>query len=165
MLFRSTAPYTISGSALTNLGTGTYNYTIRDAHGCTTTASASIVVPSAITTTTSSTPSVCSSPTGSVSVVAGGGTAPYTYLWTPGGQTTASVTARAIGSYTVVVTDAHGCTKSATVSVAPSQSVPATPVFNDFDNSGGDNPTYGVCGGSQYEFELNPITKIGRAHV
>ena len=37
-------------------------------------------------------------------------TGAITYLWTPGGQTTASVTGLAAGDYTVTVTDTNGCT-------------------------------------------------------
>src|SRR5260221_2267874 len=49
--------------------------------------------------------------TGSATVAASNGTAPYTYLWTdPAAQTSATATGLAAGSYTVTVTDAKGCT-------------------------------------------------------
>ena len=37
------------------------------------------------------------------------GTAPYTYLWSPGGQTTQSITPSSGGSFSVVITDINGC--------------------------------------------------------
>jgi fibronectin type 3 domain-containing protein len=43
-----------------------------------------------------------------------GGTAPYSYLW-GGGQTTPSISVSAAGTYTVTVTDAKGCTTSASI--------------------------------------------------
>jgi hypothetical protein len=43
-----------------------------------------------------------------------GGTPPYGLLWTPGNQTSASISSTAIGTYSVAVTDAKGCTASAT---------------------------------------------------
>ena len=47
-----------------------------------------------------------------------GGTAPYTYLWSdPDAQTTATATNLAPGTYTVTVTDANGCTDTASVDV------------------------------------------------
>ena len=46
---------------------------------------------------------------GSATVTAGGGQAPYTYLWSNGG-TTATIMGLAAGTYTVTVTDANGCT-------------------------------------------------------
>lgn len=47
-----------------------------------------------------------------------GGTSPYTYLWSAG-ETTANITIdpSVTGSYTVVVTDANGCTANATFEV------------------------------------------------
>lgn len=148
-----TTPYNYSGSALTNLGAGSYNYTVTDGHGCTANASATIIVPSQITASTSLTPSGCTTPTGTATVSAGGGTPPYTYLWSPGGQTNATATNLAIGAYTVVITDAHACTKSATVSVGATQSVPVAPVWHP---NGSDNPVVGACGGSSYEYEIYP---------
>lgn len=51
----------------------------------------------------------CGANTGSVSATASGGTAPYSYLWQPGGYTTATVNNLPAGTYTVSVTDASGC--------------------------------------------------------
>jgi hypothetical protein len=42
-----------------------------------------------------------------------GGTAPYTYLWQSGGQTTIAVNSLASGTHTVTVTDARGCSTTA----------------------------------------------------
>jgi fermentation-respiration switch protein FrsA (DUF1100 family) len=65
--------------------------------------------------TAAATDPTCSTP-GSVSSSASNGTAPYTYLWSSG-QTTASISGVAPGSYTVSVTDKNGCisTSSATI--------------------------------------------------
>ncbi|MDH7912674.1 gliding motility-associated C-terminal domain-containing protein [Winogradskyella sp. SYSU M77433] len=46
-----------------------------------------------------------------------GGTPPYSYLWSPGGETTPSILGLSVGSYTVTVTDANGCTLSKSASV------------------------------------------------
>lgn len=51
----------------------------------------------------------CGANTGSVTATATGGTAPYTYLWQPGGYTTATVNNLPAGTYTVTVNDASGC--------------------------------------------------------
>ena len=61
--------------------------------------------------------------TASVSVA---GTGPFTYLWSPGGQTTSSITGQDAGFYTVTVTDlTTGC--SATGSTIIFQSPPLAP--------------------------------------
>ena len=46
---------------------------------------------------------------GSASVVPTGGTATYTYSWSPSGGTAATATGLTAGTYTVTVTDANGC--------------------------------------------------------
>ncbi|MBL0102851.1 MAG: hypothetical protein IPP51_03300 [Bacteroidetes bacterium] len=47
-----------------------------------------------------------------------GGTAAYTYSWTPSGGTNAGASSLAAGSYTVTSTDANGCTTTATVIIS-----------------------------------------------
>lgn len=48
---------------------------------------------------------------GAASVSVSGGSAPYTYSWSPGGMTTASVSGLCAGLYAVTVTDALGATE------------------------------------------------------
>ncbi len=66
---------------------------------------------------------------GFATVVASGGTAPYTYLWSPLGATTASVFGLSANTYTVTVTDSLHTTATASVTItqpatAPSVSLP-----------------------------------------
>lgn len=49
-----------------------------------------------------------------------------TYLWSPSGETTRSITVTDVGTYTVVVTDSYGCSSTATVNIEPSNTA-ATP--------------------------------------
>ncbi|HTA28479.1 MAG TPA: hypothetical protein VK809_11860, partial [Bacteroidia bacterium] len=53
----------------------------------------------------------------SATVGANGGTAPYTFLWEPGGQTTTTVNGLGTGNYTITVTDAIGCSASTSLFV------------------------------------------------
>jgi len=66
---------------------------------------------------------------GTASVIATGGTAPYTYLWS-NGQTTASISGLTAGTYSVTVTDANGATSTASYTV-PNQ------IPNNFSTSVG----------------------------
>ena len=50
-------------------------------------------------------------------VTVSGGTPPYTYNWSPGGATTASVSGLCTGIYCCVVKDAGGCTDSTCVNI------------------------------------------------
>ena len=103
-----------------NLTAGTYTITVTDAHGCSSSSSVSITQPPVLTDTIQSHNNVlCNGGTGSINVNPGGGTLPYTYLWSPSGGTNANATGLTAGTYTNTVTDAHGC--SATVSATITQ--------------------------------------------
>ncbi|WP_344789671.1 Ig-like domain-containing protein, partial [Postechiella marina] len=56
---------------------------------------------------------------GTASSVTTGGVEPYTYSWSPNGETTSNITNLTAGSYSVTVTDANGCTDTTTVTVNP----------------------------------------------
>ncbi|HXC03386.1 MAG TPA: SprB repeat-containing protein, partial [Bacteroidia bacterium] len=82
---------------------------VTDAQGCTVINYASISSgPNAIQSSESETDATCPSSNGSVSLTVSGGTAPYTYSWSNGGNT-ASISNLAYGNYTVQVSDAAGC--------------------------------------------------------
>ena len=102
-----------------NLSAGTYTATVTDINGCTATVSTAITQPPALTASTSSTSVLCNGGSnGTASTIGSGGTAPYTYSWSPSGGTAASATNLSPGNYTVTVTDASGCTTSATSTIA-----------------------------------------------
>ncbi len=68
------------------------------------------------------TKATCGQNNGAISgVTVSGGTHPYTYKWTSGGNTvgtTLAIGSLASGAYTLLVTDSNGCTVNATVNVA-----------------------------------------------
>ncbi|NQV54041.1 MAG: T9SS type A sorting domain-containing protein, partial [Flavobacteriales bacterium] len=115
-----TTPYAYAWSggggtavSATGLSAGTYIVTATDANGCTDTASVTITEPTSISLATSPTNVSCNGANdGSISVVASGGTAGYSYLWSTA-ATSATITNLSPGNYTVTVTDANGCTETA----------------------------------------------------
>jgi hypothetical protein len=109
-----TMPYTGIGSF--NFTSGIQSFTLFDNNGCTLTGMIIIAEPTAITLTTNSTDEIVGND-GTATVTVSGGTAPYSYLWTPSGQTGANATGLAAGMYNVEVTDANGCTESTQVQV------------------------------------------------
>jgi len=113
-----------------NLGVGVYTVTITDANGCTSSASITITQPSQLNTSAGSVINVtCNGGNnGSATALPSGGSAPYTYLWTPGGIPFATANNLAAGNYTLNVTDANGCT--ATASVAITQPLPLAVNFS-----------------------------------
>ena len=113
-----TAPYTYSWSPSglnvfnpAGLSAGTHVVTVTDAAGCTTTDSISLTEPPALVgNIASSTPALCfNSNSGTITGTASGGTPPYTYTWTPGGNGQTLFNALANQVYTLNVTDAMGC--------------------------------------------------------
>jgi hypothetical protein len=105
-----------TGATATNLNVGTYQVTVVDARGCR--RIAEVIVPSraSFTLAIAKTDASCANNNGAASVTVTGGTAPYTYRWS-NTRTTASITGLSAGSYTVTVTDASGCSNTATTTV------------------------------------------------
>ena len=104
-----------SNQNLQNVPSGNYTVTVSDANSCTVTANAIIGNVGGPSATATSTNEICGQLNGTATVVATGGTGNYTYLWS-NGQTTASATGLAGGSYTVTVNDGN-CATIATVTV------------------------------------------------
>jgi hypothetical protein len=69
----------------------------------------------------------CDLSNGSASVIVTDGVAPYSYLWTPGGQTTETIASLAAGNYSVLITDNNGCTGNASVTLVNTLSSPDSP--------------------------------------
>ncbi|MDX2282994.1 MAG: zinc-dependent metalloprotease family protein [Bacteroidia bacterium] len=96
---------------------GSYTVTVVDAASCTTTVSVLVPPPAAapLTASASATPAQDASG-GTATALAAGGLPPYRYLWSSG-DTSASAQQLPPGTYTVTVTDANGCTDTASAVV------------------------------------------------
>lgn len=163
-----TAPYTYAWSngqttsSVTGLTMGTYTVLVTDAAGCTSTGTVSITEPNALSTTETHTNVSCLGGTdGSATVSASGGTPGYSYLWS-GGQTSPSITGLTSGTYSVVVTDANGCTNSLTLFIS-SGSMPFVSAIAPTTICNGDsaqlfaNASNGVAPYSYYWFPPNDL--------
>ena len=104
-----------NASAITVTAAGNYGATVTDANGCVGSTSADLVVNANPTVIITQAPYQCNQQIG---LDASPGFAGYT--WT-GGQTTPSVDVIQTGVYSVTVTDANGCTGTATESVSVPQ--------------------------------------------
>ena len=128
-----TVPYTFLWSnaqtlpSATNLVAGTYTMNATDATGCATSISVTITEPALLDASVVVTnPSCNNACDGNFISTAFGGTAPYTYLWNPGGANTSSVTGLCAGSYTLQVTDAQNCVALEPVALFDPPAVSAT---------------------------------------
>lgn len=111
----NTAPVQTTATA-TGLGVGSYTVTVADANGCKDSAVATITQPAALELTASPFAATCNNVcNGSATVIPSGGTQPYKYLWSNAtSATSANVLNLCAGTYSVVVTDANGCTHDTT---------------------------------------------------
>jgi len=103
-----------------NIGTGSYALTVVDANNCSLTDIYIITAPTAlIASITSTSNAVCNDEnTGTITVAALGGVAPYEYSTNGFSfQSSSTFTDLAAGDYAVLVRDDNGCTASATTTI------------------------------------------------
>lgn len=114
-LYRWTSGDTIDEAL--NLPAGFDTVTVTDENGCNTFAKVFIENSDGPTLTSNHTDNVCfDGSEGEVSISASGNT-PFTYVWYPTGDTTASIDSLTFGEYIVLVTDSLGCKQMDTISL------------------------------------------------
>ncbi|MBL4657529.1 MAG: hypothetical protein JKX73_05975, partial [Flavobacteriales bacterium] len=119
-------PNSQSTATATGLGAGTYTIIVIDAASCLSTAVATVNSAAAPVLSASGTnPSSCGGTDGFATSTTTAGTVPFTYLWNTG-STSANIFSLSAGIYSLTVTDANGCSDSATVSL----SSPGAPLLN-----------------------------------
>jgi gliding motility-associated-like protein len=120
------------------LSAGIYTCTITDAKGCTTISKTTITQPSLLSTSNSQTNVSCFSISdGADTVTASGGTASYSYSWSPSGGNGPKATGLASGTYTCDVTDAHGCTTKTVTTITQPALLTATDQITSVSCFGG----------------------------
>ncbi|MES2514472.1 MAG: T9SS type A sorting domain-containing protein [Bacteroidota bacterium] len=123
----SWAPSGQNTATASNLATGIHSVTITNFNGCTATATVAIYQPTALAANISSNNAKCfGTATGSISAFGIGGTAPYTYVWPSIGSSLSTITNVWAGTYSVIVTDANGCSITKTVTVTEPPQLMAT---------------------------------------
>jgi hypothetical protein len=149
-------------ASISNLAPGTYTATVTDAHNCT-------IVQTAVVSSVSCnlqsemivTPVTCfNTATGTAAVIVTGATGNLTYQWS-NGATTETVNNLTIGTVTVTVTDAVGCSVTGTSDiVAPAESLEAvainiTGVPCPLDQSGSATPSITGGWGAPYSYQFS----------
>ncbi|WP_250427426.1 T9SS type B sorting domain-containing protein [Pontibacter ruber] len=164
-----TAPYTYSingtsfqsSTSFNSLASGTYTVTAKDANGCTVTTSVTVTknVPTNFASTTAA--STCGQSNGSITVgTVTGGFAPYTYSKDGTNfQASTTLTGLAVGTHTITIKDAKGCTysKQVTVSnIAGPSNFAASVKSSTCGNSNGELTVTSVTGGTApYTYSIN----------
>ena len=149
-----TAPYSYNWNNgavtqdLNNLSSGTYTVTVTDANGCVATVSATITQPQASISVSGagSTSDCLGNIPGDVTISINGGSAPFTYQWN-NGATSQNLNNQLAGTYTVIVTDANGCSTTGSYVITDNSSF----------NANADGPT-DVCIGDPVTLVANSVT-------
>ncbi len=99
---------------------------------------------------------LCGGANGSATAAVNTGTSPYTYSWN-NGQTTQTISGLSAGTYSVVVTDASGCTGVDSVSITSSGSVTALAGPNS-TICAGQTVSISASGGTNYSWSTGATT-------
>jgi hypothetical protein len=132
-----------------NVGAGTYTVTVTN-NSCTATASATVSTSSSPNAQISGNLTVCNN--GTTTLTASGGT---TYAWS-NGPNTASITV-GVGTYTVTVTNADGCTATRSVTVNNTQFT--TSITGTLNVCSGATTTLTASGGGSYRWSNGATTQ------
>ena len=152
-------------TSVTGLSAGTWTCTVTDANGCTASQSFTVTQPTILSANTVvDANATCNGATdGAATASATGGTAPYTYSWS-NAATTASIVGVAAGTYDVTITDANGCTDTASVTITEPVALVASAMVdaNAACNGGTGEVTISITGGvSPFEYTINGTTYSG----
>lgn len=152
VIANGTAPFSISWSNgvnnamnISNLASGNYTVTVTDSKNCSTFSSFSITQPAPLSMSLVPTNISCNSAAnGTIDLTASGGTYPYTFSWSHSGSVIAThedLTQLAPGTYSIVVTDAKGCSISGSIGIMQPAAITTSYTYSD-------NPCYGNALGS-----------------
>jgi len=117
-------PWGGNNSTASGLCAGNYTIMVTDNNGCTGTTDVTITQPVPIVCNINAiTYPICNGDTGNIAASVSGGLSPYTYRWSPTGQSTATATGLGADAYTLTVTDSNGCTITASAIITQPTSV------------------------------------------
>lgn len=140
----------VTDQTVTGLAAGVYTVSVTNGEGCLATRTVEISEPDTLRAEIASRMNV-SCPgmqDGSTSILATGGTAPYSYVWSNTSSeevgTTDTLSNLAAGTYLVSVTDANGCSVQTSIDIGESQAMEITLMSNGVRCNGGMNGSAGV---------------------
>jgi gliding motility-associated-like protein len=155
------SPEVSTSNKATGLTAGTYVCTVSDIKGCTSIQTFTIGEPAAFVVTPSQTNIACNgSQSGSARVTVTGGTAPYTYAWSPSGGTASTATNLKAGNYVLTIKDVNQCQTTQSFTITEPAAITATTTSTNVSCFGGSNGTASVTasGGTvPYSYAWSPV--------
>jgi len=151
----------------TNLSANSYNVTVTDSAGCSTTTTVNVndTLGPSVSVTVNSHASCNGGNDGSATATVSGGQSPYSYSWSPNGGTTNSVNNLDAGTHTVTVTDSNGCISSASLIITEPSPITLTVLsqtdlscYGFSDGTASVNANGGVPG---YTYQWSPSGNTG----
>ncbi|MEQ1745603.1 MAG: T9SS type A sorting domain-containing protein [Saprospiraceae bacterium] len=125
----ATEPYTFlwstgeTTSSIQNLAPGTYTASVTDANGCGVVVEGTVTEPTALEIVSASTNPACAGEaSGSIETNGLGGTGTYSYVWNTGANTS-DLQDLLPGTYNLVLSDANGCTSTASYTLVVADNV------------------------------------------
>ncbi|MBS4063226.1 MAG: SprB repeat-containing protein, partial [Chitinophagaceae bacterium] len=118
---------------ITGLTAGNYTVTVTDGNGCKATKQIAVSQPPALSLSTIKTDVTCNGGSnGSINLTVNGNTSPYSFVWS-NGATYEDISSLTAGAYSVIVTDANGCTATTNVTITEPAAIvvsyTATPIL------------------------------------
>jgi len=138
---------------ISGLTANNYSVLITDAHSCTNTFSTTLSQPPALSVSVTPTNVSCHGGSdGTATANPSGGTSPYSYLWN-NSQTSQTATALSATTYSVTITDANGCTISASANITqPGILSSSTSVISHASCYNNDGSASVTAGGGVYPY-------------
>lgn len=139
-----------TSSTAAAIGAGTYTCTVTDINGCSATVSATLGEPAPLVATliSQASPTCFGGNDGTATVDVIGGTAAYTYAWSPSGGNGATGNGLSIGTFTCTIMDANGCTQTQSVFITQPAAI-------------GSSQTVNVCYGNSFTVGVSTYTATG----
>jgi hypothetical protein len=149
-----------TSDSLVGLAAGNYTCTVTDNVGCTASSTNTIVPINNLNISTTATNSSCNASNGSLTASLGGGTGPFSYSINGGAASASNIfTNLQVGTYTCVVSDANGCTKSSskTITSVNNMTLSLLSIQNTCNGNNGALKVTGSNGLAPYTYNWNTI--------
>lgn len=154
---------------LQNVGAGVYGITYTDAQGCTAVESVTIPANPELIVDIWKQDINCwkNQGTGSLNALTAGGVSPYSYLWSNNSTVSFQQNTVPVGTYTVTVTDANGCSKTDTETIisAPEIEVVFTSISPSCGGNTGSASIQASGGTPPYTYIWGPDNYIGQTRT